>query len=369
MPALTTIIEPDEFLGLCAIADLEKAASGGQVNVTRIARTLMRGAVSARLEELGLPWAPSADDVQHRLAGPGRPAADQAATAAADQPGPAGRERARKYGLSLLLAVAALLLWGGYIRGWQWTGFQANEQLWDWLRLLLLPVVIGTLPLWIKHGQYISRARHLLFGVAAAAFAGFVAAGYLVPLKWTGFSGNTLWNWYGLLLLPAAVTTLLAWPSAGRPLRRRHKTGILVCMAAWAATVFGGYVLHWAWTGYQGNTLWNWLQLLLLPLLVPTVLLPAAGKWFTGHAAERAQAADAPAAGAPGARAGARAASAGAPRAGAPSAGAPSAGAPGAGAGAPAGGARDAGAGAPTGGGADAPASDARPARAPALTR
>ncbi|HTT55260.1 MAG TPA: hypothetical protein VMH35_28045 [Streptosporangiaceae bacterium] len=321
MPALTTIIEPDEFLGLCAIADLEKEASGSQADVTRIARTLMHGAVSARLTELGLPWAPSADDVQRRMAEPRPPAADQPATA--------GRERARKYGLSALLGVAALLLWGGYIRGWQWTGFQANQQLWDWLRLLLLPVVIGTLPLWIKHGRSISRARHALFGVAAVAFAGFVAVGYLVPLRWTGFSGNTLWSWYGLLLLPAAVTTLVAWPSAGRPLRRRHKTGLLVLVAAWAATVFGGYVLHWGWTGYQGNTLWDWLQLLLLPLVVPTVLLPAAGKWFTGHAAERAEAA------------------------GAPGAGRPDAGAPGAGAG------RDA----------EAPARTAPPARAPALTR
>lgn len=31
-----------------------------------------------------------------------------------------------------------------YIRGWQWTGFQANEQLWDWLKLLLLPLIIPT---------------------------------------------------------------------------------------------------------------------------------------------------------------------------------------------------------------------------------
>ncbi|HTZ93939.1 MAG TPA: hypothetical protein VMB74_16215, partial [Streptosporangiaceae bacterium] len=37
--------------------------------------------------------------------------------------------------------------------------------------------------------------------IAVVAFAVFVAAGYLVPLKWTGFPGTTLWNWLGLLLL------------------------------------------------------------------------------------------------------------------------------------------------------------------------
>ena len=28
-------------------------------------------------------------------------------------------------------------------------------------------------------------------------------------------------------------------------------------------------------TGYPGNTLWEWLQLLLLPLVIPAILLPA----------------------------------------------------------------------------------------------
>ena len=289
MPALTTTIEPDEFLGLCAIADLEKMANGGEADVTGIAKTLMHGAVAAKLEELGLPWAPADEDVRRRAA--------EVARATADESTAARTERVRKYTVSILLAVSVLLLWGGYIRGWQWTGFQSNEQLWDWLHLLLLPVVIGTLPLWIKHGPYISRARRVLFGVAVLGFAVFVTAGYLVPLRWTGFSGNTLWNWYGLLLLPVSVTTLLAWPSAGRPLRRRHKAGMLIVALAWAGTVIGGYLLHWTWTGYQGNTLWNWLQLLLLPLVVPTILLPAAGRWFTGNAAERAETATAEPAG------------------------------------------------------------------------
>ena len=38
--------------------------------------------------------------------------------------------------------------------------------------------------------------------------------------------------------------------------------------------VIAGYTVPWAWTGFTGNTLWDWLHLLLLPLLVPVVLIP-----------------------------------------------------------------------------------------------
>ena len=31
---------------------------------------------------------------------------------------------------------------------------------------------------------------------------------------------------------------------------------------------------HWRWTGFTGNTAWDWLHLLLLPLLVPAVIVP-----------------------------------------------------------------------------------------------
>jgi hypothetical protein len=58
--------------------------------------------------------------------------------------------------------------------------------------------------------------------------------------------------------------------------------------AGWVVSVIGGYALRWTWTGYSGNTLWDWLQLLLVPLVFPTLLYPALLKWITGHAAERA---------------------------------------------------------------------------------
>jgi hypothetical protein len=37
--------------------------------------------------------------------------------------------------------------------------------------------------------------------------------------------------------------------------------------------VIGDYAPRWSETGYPGNTLRDWLQLLLLPLVVPAILL------------------------------------------------------------------------------------------------
>ena len=43
--------------------------------------------------------------------------------------------------------------------------------------------------------------------------------------------------------------------------------------ATFVVLVLGGYLLHWTWTGFQGNTLWKWLGLFLMPFLLPLVLL------------------------------------------------------------------------------------------------
>jgi hypothetical protein len=196
-------------------------------------------------------------------------------------------DRVRRYAETVLLVAALVVLWGGYVQGWEWTGFRANEQLWDWLHLLLLPVVIGTIPLWIEHSDYISRARRVTYIVGIAAFTGLVVAGYLIPLNWTGFSGNTLWDWLELILLPIAVTTARFLPSALRSLRPYHQGVIALIVVGWIVTIIGGYALSWYWTGYQGNTLWDWLGLLLLPLLVPVILLPTALKWTSSNAAQQ----------------------------------------------------------------------------------
>ena len=289
--AVTFTIEPDEFLGLSALVDLGRTVNGGGTgtgtDAVTEAKTLMRRALADKLQDADLPWAPSAEAVKQRAAEAAEPATAMRRLM--------GNNKMRNHAAYALAVAVLVALWGGYAQGWKWTGFQQNGQLWDWLNLLMLPVVIGTIPLWIQHRDYISRSRRVTHGVVIVAWTGFVIAGYLVPLNWTGFRGQTLWNWFELLLLPTALATTMTLTSMGvaqsKVLRslRPYQKGIMAALAVgWIVTVIGGYALRWTWTGYADNTLWDWLQLLLLPLVFPTILLPALLKWVSGNAAGRA---------------------------------------------------------------------------------
>lgn len=281
MAVVTLSLQPDELLGLSAVAELDEAANGRRPDVAELARALMHGALATRLDGLGLPWAPAPDAVRRRAAETAKPPSRMLTLLRHD--------RFRRYAGAVLGTVFLVVLWGGYVQGWAWTGFRANNQLWDWLQLLLLPIVVGTIPLWIKHADGISPARRYTHLGVIAALAGLTAAGYLIPWRWTGFPGKTLWDWFGLLLLPAALVIAPELPAALRSLRPHHKAIIAVLTLGWVATIIGGYALNWSWTGYQGNTLWDWLELLLLPLVVPIVLVPLALRWVTGPTAEPAQ--------------------------------------------------------------------------------
>jgi hypothetical protein len=39
-----------------------------------------------------------------------------------------------------------------------------------------------------------------------------------------------------------------------------------VVVAALLVLAFGGYVFNWTWTGFGGNTVWDWLSLLITPV-------------------------------------------------------------------------------------------------------
>ena len=282
MAALTLTIEPDELLGLSALVELDGAPDDGDTEAAAVAKakTLLRSAVSDKLEAAGLPWAPAAEAAKERAA---EVAGSQSTLASLMANG-----KVRRYGGSIVAVAFLVVLVGGYGTGWQWTGFEQNNQLWDWLHLLLLPVVLGTLPIWIQAREYISNTRRAIYAVFIVAWIGFVIAGYLVPLSWTGFRGNTLWDWFNLLLLPAALITIRALRSKRRPWHYQ-KHAIAAVSAGWIITVIGGYGLQWTWTGYPGNTLWDWLQLLLVPLVFPTILIPAMIKWVSGDADRRAR--------------------------------------------------------------------------------
>jgi hypothetical protein len=291
MAVSTFTTEPDEFLGLSALIELDGADGGGDTGsaVVSKARALMRGALADKLQEIGLPWAPSAEAVKQRAAEAAEPASGMRALI--------GNKKVRKYGTSVVAVAALVALWGGYVQKWRWTGFQTNDQLWKWLQLLLLPVALGTIPLWIQDRDYISRPRRAAYGVVIVAWTGFVIASYLIPLKWTGFPHKTLWDWFLLILLPVALTSTMALTSSrARSLKARslrpYQKGLIAALAVgWIVTVIGGYHLHWTWTGYAHNYLWDWLGLLLAPLVFPTILLPALLKWVSGNAAQHANAA------------------------------------------------------------------------------
>jgi hypothetical protein len=53
---------------------------------------------------------------------------------------------------------------------------------------------------------------------------------------------------------------------------------ILAAMAVFLGIIAGGYILNWQWTGFRGNTLWDWLKLLVLP-----VVLAIGGLWFNAQ--------------------------------------------------------------------------------------
>jgi hypothetical protein len=174
----------------------------------------------------------------------------------------------------LALIVFAILVLGGYAFHWQWTGLSGSVTLWDWLEVLALPVAIATAPLLLRHRHALHRRHRITILAVLAVFAAFVLAGYLVPWQWTGFRGNTLWDWLQLVLLPLVVAaTSTWWHSDWRP-ERRHVASGAVVLAVFAVVVIAGYLVPMKWTGFTGNTLWDWVKLLLLPLLVPIVLVP-----------------------------------------------------------------------------------------------
>jgi hypothetical protein len=167
--------------------------------------------------------------------------------------------------------VTALV--GGYGFGWRWTGFADNGELWDLLHLLLLPVALVLVPVWQRSRLRVPRpVGAALLRAGGAGFAVLVFGGYRLGWTWTGFAGNLLWDWLELLVLPVAVTVLPLWLQAHPDVRRRWRPTAFIAAVCFATAVAGGYGLHWTWTGFAGNTLWDWLQLMLVPFVLPVVV-------------------------------------------------------------------------------------------------
>jgi len=210
-----------------------------------------------------------------------------------EDPEPAPALGPRRAGLAVVAVVAVVIVgYGGYARHWRWVGIDGDTAtLWDWLHLLLLPVAAILLTLWARHRPALGRRSLTAVGVLLACFVGVVVAGYTIPWAWTGFVGNKLWDWLNLAALPLAVALTPVLLERQSPWQRRHAVAAGAAGSALLVAVLGGYLAGWSWTGFPGNTLWDWLHLLLLPLLVPAVIAPAIKPqltaWFENHPQER----------------------------------------------------------------------------------
>src|SRR5947209_6834109 len=191
---------------------------------------------------------------------------------------PYTRYRARnRLRIAALAAVLfGVMLWGSYTKHWSWAGINGHTaRLWDWLHLLLLPFVLAILPIWMSRETRVSSRKKRLSAIACGVFAAVVLLGYTIPWAWTGFKGNTLWDWLGLIALPLAVALAPIYGELRRTWSRRPTLVALAGFGAFAVVVRGGYLADWKWTGFHNNTVWDWLRLLLLPLLIPAVVVPA----------------------------------------------------------------------------------------------
>jgi hypothetical protein len=174
-----------------------------------------------------------------------------------------------------VLAALAVVVYGGYGRHWSWIGINGHTAtLWDWLHLLLLPIAAVLLSLWLRHRARVDRWVEAIAAAAVAAFVVIVVAGYVIPWDWTGFVGNTLWDWLNLAALPLAVALIPVLLERRSDWGRRHAVALSAGVAVFLGLVLAGYLAKWRWTGFTGNTVWDWLHLLLLPLLVPAVIVP-----------------------------------------------------------------------------------------------
>jgi hypothetical protein len=194
-----------------------------------------------------------------------------------------GRTRQAAVGAAAGLALA-IVLWGGYSHHWPWTGINGGTAtLWDWLHLLMLPLAFAVLPIWFSRETRVSP-RTKAYGFAVlSVFVLLVILGYTIPWQWTGFRGNTLWDWFGLIILPLTLMLMPRLLELRQHWQPRHSAAAGTLLTVFIALVIGGYVGSWTWTGFTGNTLWNWMNLLFLPLLLPTVILPALKPIATGR--------------------------------------------------------------------------------------
>ncbi|HEY5202468.1 MAG TPA: hypothetical protein VIJ31_16330 [Acidothermaceae bacterium] len=191
-----------------------------------------------------------------------------------------------RFTLPALVVGFVLIVAAGYAFKWRWTGFNKDDQLWDLMHVVLLPVVLATLPLWYRTRERWMIGWRWVLGGVVVAFIVLVIGGYTLGWTWTGFPGNTFWDWLELLALPVVVAFLPLWFETHATMAREWRLVAGALLVGFVVVVIGGYRLHWAWTGFEGNTFRDWLSLLIVPFLLPASLAWFAARDRARHEAE-----------------------------------------------------------------------------------
>ena len=115
--------------------------------------------------------------------------------------------------LVAIIVILVVLEIGTYAFNWTWTGFKANNTVWDWLKLLLLPIALAAVPIWFTAEEeqqriWLAQLKWVLLAIVLVLAVLFIGS-YALNWTWTGFQANgTLWDWMSLLLVPITVAAL-----------------------------------------------------------------------------------------------------------------------------------------------------------------
>jgi hypothetical protein len=192
--------------------------------------------------------------------------------------------------VTFMVLVGVIFVLATVGRSWSWTGFSGNENVWEWLQLLAQPVALVFV---LVEMLAPPSPRRLVtgLGVAGAILAVLLVGGYALHWQWTGFDEYRLWDWLRLLVLPVMLVLLPVWLRAGAEIEGTARWILAGLAVTLVAAFVCGYAFDWAWTGCAGKTFRDWLSLLIAPFG-----LPIAGKWFvasqTAAAARAAREAD-----------------------------------------------------------------------------
>lgn len=85
-------------------------------------------------------------------------------------------------------------------------------------------------------------------------FWALVADDYINNLGWPGFHDNKLWDWLQLLFVPVALQTATIWMTWEQRHRRWIVAVGIVIFVGFGVSLVGGYMRSWDWTGFPTYT-------------------------------------------------------------------------------------------------------------------